>query len=239
VHETNPVTELVADSRCIGSANPWTEPAIELLGLYQSGERLDDRWVQQGIEAHHARMVAVKSEVSRRYEAGDGLHLRDDVSLQQLADAIPLDVPQEVRFGAQMCLELLGCWMGASTTLLQGAEFDYEVGERLGDFPGPHALPVGGMQQVITSLLDKIPGVPVKLNSEVDHIEWGGTGVAIHTSGVEQPISADICVCTLPIGVLKDAISRNDKPLFEPSLPLAKQEAIKRIGISGYVDVLC
>ena len=159
-------------------------------------------------------------------------------------------IDQQVLEGSQICLELLGCWMGASPTLLQAAEFESwePTCDRLGDFEGPHALPVGGMQQVINTLVSLLPEVQVQLNSEVRYysgsynitavvqvtqIAWGGTGVTIHTSRDLLPIRADLCVCTLPIGVLKRAIDSNDTALFEPALPLKKQQAIRRIGVSG------
>ena len=60
--------------------------------------------------------------------------------------------------------------------------------------------------------------VPVKLNTIVNEIKWGGKGVQVVTN--KGTISAKTCIVTVSVGVLKA-----EKIKFTPALPLRKREA--------------
>ena len=60
--------------------------------------------------------------------------------------------------------------------------------------------------------------VPVKLNTIVSEIKWGGKGVQVVTN--KGTISAKACIVTVSVGVLKA-----EKIKFTPALPLRKLEA--------------
>ena len=60
--------------------------------------------------------------------------------------------------------------------------------------------------------------VPVKLNTIVNEIKWGGKGVQVVTN--KGTINAKACIVTTSVGVLKA-----EKIKFTPALPLRKREA--------------
>jgi len=64
--------------------------------------------------------------------------------------------------------------------------------------------------------------VPVKLNTIVSEIKWGGKGVQIETN--KGTIKAKACIVTTSVGVL-----RAEKIKFSPKLPLRKYEAFEGI----------
>ena len=64
--------------------------------------------------------------------------------------------------------------------------------------------------------------VPVKLNTIVNEIKWGGQGVQVVTN--KGTISAKACIVTASVGVL-----RAEKIKFTPALPLKKYEAFEGI----------
>jgi len=64
--------------------------------------------------------------------------------------------------------------------------------------------------------------VPVKLNTIVSEIKWGGQGVQVVTN--KGTINAKACIVTASVGVL-----RAEKIKFTPALPLKKYEAFEGI----------
>ena len=64
--------------------------------------------------------------------------------------------------------------------------------------------------------------VPVKLNTIVNEIKWGGKGVQVVTN--KGTINAKACIVTVSVGVL-----RAEKIKFTPALPLKKYEAFEGI----------
>ena len=64
--------------------------------------------------------------------------------------------------------------------------------------------------------------VPVKLNTIVNEIKWGGQGVQVVTN--KGTINAKACIVTASVGVL-----RAEKIKFTPALPLKKYEAFEGI----------
>ena len=64
--------------------------------------------------------------------------------------------------------------------------------------------------------------VPVKLNTTVSEIKWGGKGVQVVTN--KGTINAKACIITTSVGIL-----RAEKIKFSPKLPLRKYEAFEGI----------
>ncbi|WP_424973250.1 flavin monoamine oxidase family protein [Dinoroseobacter sp. S76] len=62
-------------------------------------------------------------------------------------------------------------------------------------------------------------GMPIKLNTQVTHIDWSGQGVRVETSA--GTLRAKACILTVSTGVLRAGGIR-----FTPELPPAKQEAL-------------
>ena len=67
--------------------------------------------------------------------------------------------------------------------------------------------------------------VPVKLNTIVNEIKWGGKGVQVITN--KGTISAKACIVSVSVGVLKA-----EKIKFTPALPLRKREALEGISMT-------
>ena len=67
--------------------------------------------------------------------------------------------------------------------------------------------------------------VPVKLNTIVSEIKWGGKGVQVVTN--KGTINAKACIVTVSAGVLKA-----EKIKFTPVLPLRNQEALESVSMT-------
>ncbi len=67
--------------------------------------------------------------------------------------------------------------------------------------------------------------VPVKLNTIVNEIKWGGKGVQVVTN--KGTINAKACIVTASAGVLKA-----EKIKFTPVLPLRNQEALESVSMT-------
>jgi Flavin containing amine oxidoreductase len=67
-------------------------------------------------------------------------------------------------------------------------------------------------------------GVPILYNSPAARVHYGTSGVTVVTTQ-GRAITADACIVTVPLGVLKA-----NKIDFFPPLPKAKANAIKRLG---------
>jgi hypothetical protein len=79
----------------------------------------------------------------------------------------------------------------------------------------------GGTAQLVRGLTN---GVPILYNSPAARVHYGTSGVTVVTTQ-GRAITADACVVTVPLGVLKA-----NKIEFCPPLPKAKTNAIKRLG---------
>ena len=67
--------------------------------------------------------------------------------------------------------------------------------------------------------------VPVKLNTIVSEIKWGGQGVQVVTN--KGTINAKACIATVSAGVLKA-----EKIKFTPDLPLRNREALESVSMT-------
>ncbi len=67
--------------------------------------------------------------------------------------------------------------------------------------------------------------VPVKLNTIVSEIKWGGKGVQVVTN--KGTINAKACIATVSAGVLKA-----EKIKFTPDLPLRNREALESVSMT-------
>lgn len=93
-----------------------------------------------------------------------------------------------------------------------------------GEFDGPDALVKGGYAQILPQLAR---GLDIRLGQCVRKISMSAPGQALVTTDKAE-FSARAVLVTLPLGVLKAR-----KVVFEPALPVAKLEAIRRIGVGS------
>ena len=112
-------------------------------------------------------------------------------------------------------------------------------------FTGPHLTVRNGYSCVPVALSE---GLDIKLNTAVRQIRYSQTGCEVTTSNARNhtnPVTykADAVLCTLPLGVLKQAIAQNSQGLpntvsFSPPLPDWKVESIKRLGYGNLNKVV-
>lgn len=94
-----------------------------------------------------------------------------------------------------------------------------------GEFDGPDLILPGGYRQ----LIDHVAGdLTIRLGVEVTRISHGDAGVRVETA--REVFDADRVIVTVPLGVLK-----TDTIAFDPPLPDAKRDAIRRLGF-GLLD---
>lgn len=89
----------------------------------------------------------------------------------------------------------------------------YEMG-------GDHCFIPGGNERFIRALADDLP---IIYDRTVEKIQYGSDGILVFAGG--QVFRGDMALCTVPLGVLKRGSIE-----FVPELPVAKKEAIERIG---------
>lgn len=105
-----------------------------------------------------------------------------------------------------------GCLSDLSATYWDQDD-PYEMG-------GDHCFLAGGNWRLIKALCE---GVPIFYEKTVDTIRYGNEGVEVIAG--DQMFQADIVLCTVPLGVLKEKTIK-----FEPELPQRKLAAIDRLG---------
>ncbi|GMH25528.1 hypothetical protein Nepgr_027371 [Nepenthes gracilis] len=88
------------------------------------------------------------------------------------------------------------------------------------EMSGDHCLLAGGNCRLIKALCE---GIPILYGKTVHTIKYGSDGVEVIAG--EQVFQADMALCTVPLGVLKEKTIR-----FEPELPRRKLDAIERLG---------
>jgi polyamine oxidase len=96
------------------------------------------------------------------------------------------------------------------------------------EFSGPIAFPQGGYVQLADHLAE---GLDVRLNTPVVSIDYSNNGAVVHTPF--ETMHATHVVVTVPLGVLKSGAIQ-----FNPPLPVAKTDAIARLGMSGMEKVV-
>ncbi|RMZ02088.1 hypothetical protein D0862_06145 [Hortaea werneckii] len=101
------------------------------------------------------------------------------------------------------------------------------------DFDGDQVF----LQDGYLSLIDEVAKVLreqhlIQTGTEVQRIRWDRTPVAVETC--ESTFTADRVVCSLPLGVLQHHSQQHGQvhvpPLFEPSLPQSKLDALDALG---------
>lgn len=88
----------------------------------------------------------------------------------------------------------------------------------------------GGGERISTNGYDTIPnylavGLTIRLNQRVTQIEYANAKVKVKHNGTIS--EADHVLITVPLGVLK-----NNSIQFTPTLPIAKQNAIQKVGMN-------
>ncbi|GKY97278.1 hypothetical protein MPSEU_000686200 [Mayamaea pseudoterrestris] len=94
------------------------------------------------------------------------------------------------------------------------------------DIGGTDHVAKYGMSHVVDALASKID-MNLRLRERVTRIDYSRPHSCIVTTEQNRSYTADACIVTLPIGVLK----AKAHALFHPPLPFAKQDALRRAGV--------
>jgi polyamine oxidase len=117
----------------------------------------------------------------------------------------------------QWCVCRLEAWFAADADEISLKNWDQEH-----VLTGGHGLMVDGYYPVIQALAQ---GLDIRLNQRVTKIARQYNGVTVTTEDGTQH-SADACIITVPLGVLKANIIK-----FEPELPPWKSSSIADLGV--------
>jgi protoporphyrinogen oxidase len=102
-------------------------------------------------------------------------------------------------------------------------------------FPGEKFTNLkNGYSKLIEILKSNISATSIKLNHKVTLIDWSNLNEIVlnvfdSTRRANVKYQADVVLITLPLGVLKN----NYKSMFIPSLPIAKANAIDKLGFGS------
>lgn len=117
-------------------------------------------------------------------------------------------------------------------------------GGDFGDFPGSHALPLGGTSSVVTALCAAAKRPPaLRLTRKVTHITYDDVnGVEINAIG-GVPLRAKAVLLTLPVWLLRACVvtqpsisllpSLSPPVTFSPPFPQSKIDVLQRNGVSA------
>lgn len=109
-------------------------------------------------------------------------------------------------------------------TLAQDLDIRLKHVVRLVKYNATGAIGVSCHPPTTTTIAPFFSGVEITCSKLTDDNEVDDADVST--------IKADVCLCTLPLGVLKHALA-GDKPKFEPALPDWKAQAIRRLGFGN------
>ncbi|MFH4978015.1 hypothetical protein AB6A40_004724 [Gnathostoma spinigerum] len=123
-------------------------------------------------------------------------------------------------------------------TTLNNCSLKYYNQDDENELQGSHLSVKEGYGSLIEPLAENLP---VHLGCIVESIKSTENGVEVRYSmkGVTDTVFADVCLCTVPLGVLKRSVAgESDAPQFDPPLPEEKQEAIKTLGFGNLNKVI-
>jgi len=205
-NEKNPITELASEAGAFSVATDW-----DSLALYSDTGPIR-RGTVTAAEANWSRLAGQLEDI--RGDAGRSESLEDGL----------LELVRRRTLNQQLSQWILDSYV----TTQYGAEA-HDVSLRyFGDdeeFGGDDLLLPGGFRQLIRVVAE---GTKVKRRQKVTSIAYAEDKVTVTTDRDE--FTADRVVITLPLGVLKAGTVS-----FDPPLPAAKQQSIRRIGV-GHLD---
>uniref|UniRef100_F1KWG0 Lysine-specific histone demethylase 1A n=2 Tax=Ascaris suum TaxID=6253 RepID=F1KWG0_ASCSU len=173
----------------------------------------------------------------RRYDIGDK-HLRELRSmLGEFSKQEPPPVFMNELDRSLINFHFANLEYGNGTSLFNSSMKDWNQDDDY-EFEGPHCMVREGLDTLTTSLSN---GLVVELGQVVEQIDYSNNGVRVKCVYGNKEIvhTADACLCTVPLGVLKRSLSgKADAPVFLPSLPAWKQKAIESLGFGNLNKVI-
>ncbi|KIH64178.1 amine oxidase [Ancylostoma duodenale] len=108
-------------------------------------------------------------------------------------------------------------------------------------FTGSHMAIRDGYGDFLTRLVTSDVTPMIKQNAVVESIKYDQKGVEVQykIDDTVNTIDGDVCLCTVPLGVLKRSVSEcSDAPKFEPPLPEGTVNAIHEMGFGNFNKVV-
>jgi monoamine oxidase len=93
--------------------------------------------------------------------------------------------------------------------------------------------PIGGMDQIPRGFVRNIPRGVIRYETKVDKVEQSPQGVVVSYTGpkgAKGQISADYCICAIPLSVAKN-IPMNVSPAFKQAMSGVSYSAVNKIGL--------
>jgi monoamine oxidase len=245
--DRNPIMKYLrpSDLTRVFNGNPWTRPKTVLcagreLALFVDQKRLDNAATDELLR-EHANLYGAVNQLGQAASTKVTL----GTSLQRVIDGLQKQTRK--RNSAVPALSffthLLECWYGTSATTIPWSELVDPTTDAWtdadycneGDYDGPHCTVRRGMQSALEPLLQDGVADRIRLNQAAVKLTYDGTDRVITVeTATGMTVQADMVVCTMPVGCLKEAL-RTD--LFEPRLSLQKQDAIAHANMGTYKKV--
>jgi polyamine oxidase len=248
--ENSPLSELAKELkiklRPIAEANPWMNPVSMPCAAYVSGKKVSrEDWRRAG-ELHEDLMRRVRDMA---LDMGEDTAYPLSSAIESILLTSQFESVSTLHLSCiRLMLHLCECWMGGSLHELQLAEFAADPSGGFGDHPGSHCLPVGGMQQFVSRLIDRdvrIRDQCLTLGARVTKVEYGDdiddVQVCVVHGGEEKILSAQAIIISCPICALGGGGQRSkgaSQLTFSPPLPADKVEALTRMRMAAYKKVL-
>ncbi len=199
----NPLTKLAKSARMTMKATDWNTSV-----LYARGKPLTDQQIDAADELFEAVLKQVETIKTAVNDDANLATAIDQASVELLGNDV---ISSAVRW---QLWSLIESEYGESAHQLALRSWNEDD-----EWPGEHVLLEQGFGAIVAQLaahLDIRPGHVVRTVSQ------HARGVTVQTT--QRHFSADLAICTLPLGVLKSGTVR-----FEPALPARQRTAIKRL----------
>lgn len=200
--EKNPISALAT---AVGAKTFVTDSDDKMKVFRPGGKSVPD----DELDAAEARYQRVLDRID------DGIEEDADISLRTAIEARDPAVFRDPLLGWVLTNETEGD-QGAPADAISAYWFDED-----GTFNGPEAVLPGGYDAILAPLAK---GLDIRLEAPVTRISRTAEGVVVESAAGR--LQADHVVCSLPLGVLKAGTVA-----FDPPLPAAHAEAIRRMGI--------
>ncbi|CAJ0592795.1 unnamed protein product [Cylicocyclus nassatus] len=108
-------------------------------------------------------------------------------------------------------------------------------------FTGSHMAIRDGYGDFLTRLVTSDIASDIKQNAVVEEITYNEKGVEVKykTDEITETVEGDVCLCTIPLGVLKRSVTGcSDAPKFEPPLPENTVNAVLEMGFGNFNKVV-
>lgn len=200
--EKNPVTVLAQSA---GARTFVTDSDDKMEVFRPGGKSVPDR-----------ELDAAEARYQRLLDRVDGdIAETADVSLQAAIEARDPAILRDPLLSWVLTEETEGD-QGAAADAISAFWFDED-----GAFDGPEVVLPGGYDAILAPLAK---GLDIRLKAPVTRVAHSAEGVTVYSPA--GTFEAAHVVCSLPLGVLKAG-----RVAFDPPLPVAHAEAIRRIGV--------